>query len=70
MHSTKCNKMEFENTIHDKYRTSTCFSTAVPSTGVYYNKGKQVQQVTVLGVYSFVLVLPEDGTPMSKHVEV
>jgi hypothetical protein len=56
MHSTKYNKIEFENTINDKYRTSTCFSTTIPSTGVYYNKGKQVKQVTGLGVYSFVLV--------------
>jgi hypothetical protein len=55
LHSIKFNKIEFKNTIRDKYRTSTCFGTGVPPTGVYYNKGNQVQHITVLGVYSFVL---------------
>ena len=54
MHSIK-NKIEFKNTIRHKYRTSTCFGTGLPSTGIYYNKGKQVQHISVLGLYSFVL---------------
>ena len=52
LHSIKCNTIVFKNIIRDKYRTSTYFGTGVPPTGVYYNKVKQVQHITVLGVYS------------------
>jgi hypothetical protein len=55
-----------QNTFRNKYKTPTCFSTGVPSTGRY----SEQRSIAVGLTFLCSEYLPVDGTPVPKHVGV